>query len=44
MDGQLGFNGENSAVPCLLKKFIELDSPDSLTDESEIKSKVSLKV
>ena len=44
MDGQLGVSGENSAVPCLLKQFIELDSPDSLTDESEIKSKVSLKV
>ncbi|KAL0012254.1 hypothetical protein SO802_007362 [Lithocarpus litseifolius] len=38
------WGGENSAVPCLLKQFIELDSPDPLTDESEIKSKVSLKV
>jgi hypothetical protein len=44
MDGQLGVSGDNSTVPCLLKQFIELASPDSLTDESETKSKVPLKV
>lgn len=42
--GQLGVSGDNSTVPCLLKQFIELASPDSLTDESETKSKVPLKV
>lgn len=44
MDGQLGVSGENSAVPCLLEQFVELASPDSLTDESETKSKVPVKV
>lgn len=44
MDGQLGVNGENSVVPCLLEQFLELGHPDSLTDESEVKSKASLKV
>lgn len=44
MDGQLGVDGENSVVPCLLQQFLELGRPDSLTDESEVKSKTSLKV
>lgn len=44
MDGQLGVSGENSAVPCLLEQFVELASPDSVTDESETKSKAPPKV
>lgn len=44
MDGQLGVNGENSAMPCLLKQFLELGHPDSLTDESGVERKTSLKV
>lgn len=44
MDGQLGVNGENSVVPCLLEQFLELGNPDSLADESEVKSRASLKV
>lgn len=43
-DGQLGFDGGNSATPCLLKQFLELESPESLTEESGSKSKGSLKV
>ena len=43
MDGQLGFSGENSLVPCLLELF-GLGSPGSLTDGSEMKSKTPLKV
>nr|XP_048331097.1 ultraviolet-B receptor UVR8 isoform X2 [Ziziphus jujuba var. spinosa] len=42
--GQLGVNGENSVVPCLLEQFLELGNPDSLADESEVKSRASLKV
>lgn len=55
MDGQLGINGEdshdksntdgdNSLVPCLLNKFIELHLPDSSTGMSEAEGKASLKV
>ncbi|XP_041019282.1 ultraviolet-B receptor UVR8 isoform X1 [Juglans microcarpa x Juglans regia] len=42
--GQLGVDGDNATVPCLLQHFIELASPDTLTDESETKSRVPLKV
>ncbi|PON67822.1 Regulator of chromosome condensation [Parasponia andersonii] len=44
MDGQLGFDGENSAVPCLLEEFLKLGNPDSVTDDSETKTHSSLKV
>lgn len=44
MDGQLGVNRENNMVPCLMEQFLELASLDSLTDESETKSKAPLKV
>lgn len=44
MDGQLGFDGENSAVPCLLEQFLKLGNPYSLTDESETKTNSSIKV
>ncbi|XP_023002287.1 ultraviolet-B receptor UVR8 [Cucurbita maxima] len=39
--GQLGFDGGNSAAPCLLKQFHELESPNSSTDESGSKNKGS---
>ncbi|XP_031737283.1 ultraviolet-B receptor UVR8 isoform X2 [Cucumis sativus] len=42
--GQLGFDGGNSATPCLLKQFLELEPPESLTEESGSKSKGSLKI
>jgi len=56
MDGQLGINGEeshdneyaigeNSLVPCLQNKFLELHPPDSSsTGVSEAESKTSLKL
>ncbi|KAI6682282.1 hypothetical protein NL676_036163 [Syzygium grande] len=44
MDGQLGASGDNSAVPCLMNEFNELASPKSMTNESEMNSKASLKV
>lgn len=44
MDGQLGVSGENAAVPCLLEEFVDLASPDPLTDKSATKSKNPLKV
>lgn len=37
MDGQLGFNGENSLVPHLLEGFLELGSPNSSASGSERK-------
>ncbi|XP_030448581.1 ultraviolet-B receptor UVR8 [Syzygium oleosum] len=42
--GQLGASGDNSAVPCLMNEFNELASPKSMTNESEMNSKASLKV
>lgn len=44
MDGQLGVEGDDATVPRLLEHFIGLTSPESLTDESETKSRVPLKV
>lgn len=44
MDGQLGFDGENSAKPCLLEQFLNTSSPDSSTHDSEIKSKTANRV
>lgn len=44
MDGQLGFNGDNSAVPIMMEQFLELQSPDRSRDNSEVKHKESLKV
>lgn len=37
VDGQLGFNGENSLVPRLLEGFLELGSPNSSASDSERK-------
>lgn len=42
--GQLGLNGENSSVPCVLERFLELGSPRSLSKELYSKDKASLKV
>ncbi|XP_024025275.1 probable E3 ubiquitin-protein ligase HERC4 [Morus notabilis] len=42
--GQLGFDGENSAKPCLLEQFLNTSNPDSSTDDSETKSKTVNKV
>ncbi|KAK3435824.1 hypothetical protein EUGRSUZ_C00552 [Eucalyptus grandis] len=44
MDGQLGVEGDNSAVPCLMSEFNELAFPKSSTNESEMNSKAPLKV
>lgn len=44
MDGQLGLNGENSSVPCLLERFLELGTPDSLAEESNSENRIPLKV
>ncbi|XP_068637960.1 ultraviolet-B receptor UVR8-like isoform X1 [Aristolochia californica] len=42
--GQLGLNAENSPYPCFVKQFLELVSPESLTNESESDMKGPLKV
>lgn len=42
--GQLGVEGDNSAVPCLMSEFNELAFPKSSTNESEMNSKAPLKV
>lgn len=42
--GQLGGSGDNSLFPQLLEQFFELGSPDSVTEESETKSRKPLKV
>eukprot|EP00262_Sarcandra_glabra_P017100 TRINITY_DN5753_c0_g2_i1.p1 TRINITY_DN5753_c0_g2~~TRINITY_DN5753_c0_g2_i1.p1 ORF type:complete len:500 (-),score=104.60 TRINITY_DN5753_c0_g2_i1:294-1793(-) len=39
----LGLNTENSSVPCFLERFLDLGSPESLTEESN-DSKASLKI
>lgn len=44
IDGQLGFEGENSTLPHLVEGFHDLKSPDSVTDGSKMKTKPSLKV
>ncbi|KAI3935787.1 hypothetical protein MKX01_032971 [Papaver californicum] len=45
MDGQLGFNVDNSLVPCFMEKFLTLVSPHSLTtDEPDVEKKEPLKV
>ncbi|XP_021739150.1 ultraviolet-B receptor UVR8-like [Chenopodium quinoa] len=43
-DSQLGFEGENVSVPCQLGTLAQLNSPRSLGDDSEGKSKNPLKV
>ncbi|OVA20253.1 Regulator of chromosome condensation [Macleaya cordata] len=40
----LGHDSDNSIVPCFLEKFLELGSPDSLTDESNKDKNTPLKV
>lgn len=40
MDGQLGVNGENSLVPCLLEQFLDVGS----ATESEVPLKVLEKI
>lgn len=42
--GQLGFDGENVSVPRQMDKLIELDSPQSLGNDSEGKTKTPLKI
>ncbi|KAF8033968.1 hypothetical protein BT93_C0295 [Corymbia citriodora subsp. variegata] len=42
--GQLGVDGDNSAVPRLMNEFNGLASPKSMTNESEMNSKAPLKV
>lgn len=44
MDGQLGYDGENSVVPRLMDGFNELGSPSSLEEVSEPKNRVPSKV
>lgn len=44
MDGQLGMDGENAVVPHLMEQFLGLSTSDSVTDDSETKNTVPLKV
>ncbi|KAK4769431.1 hypothetical protein SAY86_027581 [Trapa natans] len=43
-DGQLGYDGDNTAVPCMLNGFHQLDSADSLEHDAKAKIKIPLKV
>ncbi|KAG8657288.1 ultraviolet-B receptor UVR8 [Manihot esculenta] len=42
--GQLGMDGENAVVPHLMEQFLGLSTSDSVTDDSETKNTVPLKV
>lgn len=44
MDGQLGFSGDNSVVPCVIEQFLELGSSDSLAVESKTNQKAPIRV
>lgn len=44
MDGQLGIDGENFAVPRLVPQFHELSRSDSLADELNTKPVEPIKV
>lgn len=44
MDGQLGFSGSNSLVPCVIEQFLTIGAPDSSEDDSNTNHKALIKV
>jgi len=44
MDGQLGFDGENSLAPCLVKNLFEQEASSSSLNDSGREARSDLKV
>lgn len=44
MDGQLGFDGEHSLAPCLIKNFFEQEASSSSIKDSGRETRSDLKV